>query len=75
MLTFERVNQKKWLVKSDKVNYELDLVPSTVTNKFEIITSYIERVAEYFYPSFEDWFISFLNDLQDEDKRAETVSC
>jgi len=74
MLTFEQVNQKKWLIKSDKTNYELDLVPSTVTNKFEIITDYIERVAKHFHPNFEDWFISFLNDLQDEDKRAETVS-
>lgn len=74
MLTFERVNQKKWMVKSDEINYELDLVPSTITNKFGIITDYIERVAKHFHPNFEDWFISFLNDLQDKDKRAETVS-
>ncbi len=37
MLTFEQVNQKKWLVKSGKISFELDLVPSTITNKFKNI--------------------------------------
>lgn len=73
MLKLERVNQKKWLVKSDKKNYELNLVASTITNKFEIITSYIERIAK-FNPDFEEWFVSFFDGLQDEDKRTEIVS-
>jgi hypothetical protein len=48
-------------------------VPSSVTNKFHIVANYIERVAEFHGEAFSEWFISLLQQCEDQTKRAEVV--
>lgn len=71
MLNFEKVAPKEWKLSHQDEIIPLRLVASTVTNKYEIVTSFITRVAEFHGEAFSDWFIKLLIDCQDVDKRAE----
>lgn len=71
MLNFEKVGPKEWKLSHKDETIPLRLVASTVTNKYEIVTSFIIRVAEFHKEAFSDWFIKLLIDCQDVDKRAE----
>jgi hypothetical protein len=70
-LKFERVAPKEWKILYKDESIPLRLLASTVTNKYEIVTSFIERVAAFHGEAFSDWFIQLLKDCQDVDKRAE----
>jgi hypothetical protein len=70
-LKFERVAPKEWKILYKDESIPLRLVASTVTNKYEIVTSFIERVAEFHGEAFSDWFVQLLKDCQDIDNRAE----
>lgn len=70
-MNFERVAPKEWKLSYKDETIPLRLVASTVTNKYEIVTSFIKRVAEFHGEAFSDWFIQLLKDCQDVDKRAE----
>ena len=73
MLKFEQKGPKEWSIVSQQDEpINIKLVPSSVTNKFHIVASYIERVAEFHGEAFSDWFIQLIKDCQDVDKRAET---
>ena len=74
MLKFEKQGPKSWNIiygKNEPLNVLLS--PSSVTNKFHIITDYITRVAEYHGEAFSEWFINLLKDCQDSTKRASAV--
>jgi len=71
LLNFEKVAPKEWkLIYKDEV-IPLRFVASTVTNKYHIVTNFIERVAEFHGEEFSDWFIHLIKECQDVDKRAE----
>ena len=74
MIKFEKQAPKEWLVITDK--YEpitLNLLSSTVTNKYHIVTEYIERVAQYNGDEFVDWLITLLKDCEDEKRRPRVI--
>jgi hypothetical protein len=52
---------------------KLFLSPSSVTNKYFIVTNFIERVAEHNGEGFSDWFMNFLTECQDEEARPKAV--
>ena len=52
---------------------KLFLSPSSVTNKYFIVTTFIERVAEFNGEGFSSWFMNFLTECQDEEKRSKAV--
>ena len=70
-MKFERVAPKEWKILYKDESISLRLMASTVTNKYEIVTSFIERVAEFHGEAFSDWFVALIKDCQDVDKRAE----
>jgi len=71
LLNFEKVAPKEWsLLYKDEV-IPLKLVASTVTNKYHIVTEFIQRVDEFHGSEFSDWFINLLKDCQDIDTRSE----
>lgn len=75
MLKFEQNGPKEWnVISQESEPIKVRLSPSSVTNKFFIVTSFIERVAEYHGEAFSKWFISLLEQCQDEDKRAQAVA-
>lgn len=74
MLRIEQTGTKEWSVIHG--NYEpitLNLVSSTVTNKYYIVTKFIESVAECIGEEFSNWFMNFLIECQDQDKRAAVI--
>ena len=74
MIKFEQNGPKEWSIISQKNEpIKLRLSPSSVTNKFFIVTSFIERVAEHHGEAFSEWFVDLLQKCQDPDKRAEAV--
>lgn len=74
MLRIEQTGPKEWAVIDGKCEpIKLNLLSSTVTNKYYIVTKFIESVAEYYGEEFSDWFVSFLNDCKDEDRRSAVV--
>ena len=70
-MNFEKVAPKEWKISYKDETIPLRLVASTVTNKYEIVANFIERVAEFHGEAFSDWFIKLLQDCQDIDNRAE----
>ena len=75
MLKFEQVGPKEWnIISNEDEPINLPLTASSVTNKFNIVTDFILRLAEYHGEDFSKWFISFVRDCTDETKRAATVT-
>jgi len=76
LLRIEQAGPKEWSVfreEEDTEPIKVSLAPSSVTNKFFIVTKFIERVAEYHGEEFSQWFVEFLETCQDEEKRPQTV--
>ena len=74
MLKFKQDGPKSWLVISKK--YEpipIFLSPSTVTNKYYIVTTFIEEVAKYLGKEFSDWFIDLLVTCHNENKKSKAI--
>jgi hypothetical protein len=62
MINFVEVKPKKLFnIQRDgsRINV-LKLKTSTITNKFEIITRFVESLSEYFGKDFDDWFENFI---------------
>lgn len=75
MLRIEQNGPKVWsvVVDDDVEPIKLFLSPSSVTNKYFIVTKFIERVAEHNVEGFSNWFINFLTDCHDENLRSKAV--
>ncbi|MFW9871779.1 MAG: hypothetical protein ACFFG0_01670 [Candidatus Thorarchaeota archaeon] len=73
-MKFEQQGPKEWNVVSEKYEpVNVKLTPSSVTNKFYIVTDFITRVAKFHGEAFSDWFITLLNDCKDDNKRASSI--
>lgn len=69
-MEFIRENQKEWLVNFENgICFRLNLIPSSVTNRFNLVTEFIERVAEFNGDPFDKWLETLLTDASDEGKR------
>jgi len=84
LLRIEQNGPKEWLVLVQDVDQDdvdvpdhdqirLFLSPSSVTNKYFIVANFIERVAEHNGEGFSNWFMDFLRDCHDEEKRPKVV--
>lgn len=74
MFQIKQVNSKEWLASEDGFEpIKLTLSPSTVTNKYFIVTQFIERVAKFHGESFSHWFMNFLADCENEEIRPKLV--
>ena len=74
MLTFEQQGPKEWnIINGDNEPFPLRLSPSSVTNKFYLVTDYITKVAEYHGQAFSDWLIDLLESCTDPEKKAGAV--
>ena len=74
MLRIEQNGPKQWsVIVEDHEPIELFLSPSSVTNKYFIVTNFIERVAELNGEGFSDWFMNLLTDCQNETTRSKAV--
>ena len=74
MFKIDQNGPKEWIVSNNEDEpIKLFLSPSSITNKFFIVTKFIERVSEHCGEGFGNWFIKFLSDCEDPEKRPKTV--
>jgi hypothetical protein len=74
LLRIEQNGPKEWSVIDEKNEpIKLMLLASSVTNKYYIVTKFIESVAECCGEEFSDWFMQLLSDCQDETRRPQVV--
>lgn len=74
MLRIEQNGPKEWTVIDEKhESMKLSLLSSSVTNKYFIVTKFIESVAEQCGEEFSDWFMEFLSECQNELRRPQVV--
>jgi hypothetical protein len=74
LLKFEKAGAKDWKILVDGSELiKLHLLPSSVTNKYHIVTDFIERVAELYGKDFSDWFANLITQCMDEEKRPAAV--
>jgi len=73
-MKFEKITPKEWHVVDDEGPIKLQLIPSSITNKFFIITDFLERVSEHCGEEFDIWFMSLLRTCEDDRIRAQTIS-
>ena len=74
MLKIKQEGLKEWTIEVE--NHEpikISLMSSSVTNKFHIVTKFIEGVSGCCGEEFDKWFMSFLKNCQNEDLRPKTV--
>lgn len=77
MLEFKKVEDTRvWeLYQDDDVVFKLNLMSSTITNKFHIITGFVAKLSNRFGSKFDTWFLNFLNDYEsNEERRYEILS-
>lgn len=74
MIEFKRgTNQKEWIIIFKNKEFNLQLIPSSVTNKFNIVTGFIERVSEVCGDEFDQWFENLLENSSNEESKPLTV--
>ena len=74
MIKFEQVSQKSWKIcEGENCIETLDLSSSSITNKFSIITSFIENVSNNVGSEFDSWFTKFLNVYKVENEKRFVV--
>jgi hypothetical protein len=74
LLKFEQRGPKEWALMSDNEEKAiLKLSSSSVTNKYHIVTDFIQRVAEHNGKTFSEWFVKFVTDCYDQTKRSGVV--
>lgn len=74
MLRIEQNGPKEWTVIDEKHEpIKLSLLSSSVTNKYFIVTKFIEGVAEHCGEEFSDWFMEFLSECQNEVRKPQVI--
>lgn len=69
MITFTIENKKNvGIYNNNELFMNINLITSTVTNKFNIITEFIENISKNI-EGFDEWFISFLSEYSRSDNR------
>ena len=70
MIKISKITPKEWkLEKDNSEELAIKLISSTITNKFHIVTKYIENVSEVIGPDFDQWFFKLLNDCKNEEEK------
>ncbi|MCK5605151.1 hypothetical protein KAR91_24890 [Candidatus Pacearchaeota archaeon] len=75
MIKFEKEAQKEWLISNGEQEIlHLKLQSSSITNKFHIVTGFIERVSEYCGVDFDQWFVTLITEyVNHKDRRYPTM--
>jgi len=67
MVKFEKIDVKDWRIKIDDEEFHrCSFISSSITNKFHIISSFIEEMSEVLGTDFDNWFKDFISSYSDE---------
>ena len=74
MLRLEQKGPKEWTVIDEKHEpLQLNLISSTVTNKYYIVTKFVESVSACCGEEFDNWFVTFLMDCHNEERKPQIL--
>lgn len=74
LLRIEQGGPKQWTVIDEKHEpIKLMLLASSVTNKYFIVTKFIEGVADLCGEEFSDWFMELLANCEDENQKPKVI--
>lgn len=75
MIKFNEKNKKQVKIfNDDREIITLNLISSSLTNKFEIISSFIEKLSENFGNEFDTWFENFILEYSNSSERYKVMS-
>lgn len=75
MITFQQNNAKQWsLIYNNEQPIILELLPSSITNKFSLVTDFVSRVSVVCGNDFDLWFTNFLKSCTDPVTRPKVIS-
>lgn len=61
MITFQKKSLKEYVILNDDEEIiTLNLITSSITNKFHLISDFIERLSVKLGKEFDDWFLDFI---------------
>ncbi|MFW6242525.1 MAG: hypothetical protein ACOC2W_00030 [bacterium] len=70
MISFKQEKPKEVKIfKEDEEIITLNLISSSVTNKFNIITDFIENLSKFNGEEFDNWFSNFILEYKNSDER------
>jgi len=65
MIRFEKLETKKWkMFRDENLIMELDLITSSVTNKFFIVAEYIQSISETIGEDFDNWIEGLMSRIK-----------
>lgn len=74
MVSFDKIEQKLWVVNfGEGEEFLLKMIPSSITNKFEIVVSFIIGMSTHFGEPFDKWAYNLLKDSQKPATRPEIL--
>jgi hypothetical protein len=75
LINIKEVKKKEWCIENTDTSKEikLELISSSVTNKFRIVVDFVERMIEN-EPEFGDWFFIWLEDCRSKDPHRNSRS-
>ena len=74
MIKFEKKTTKEWKVGCDDYKtIDLNFVTSSVTGKYHIVASFIERVSEFHGDTFDKWFFDLLEKCKDPELKSTII--
>lgn len=73
MLEFKYIGIKEWDLTFNEETINLQLIPSSVTNKFNILTEFVENVSNHCGEEFDIWFTSLLKTCENETIRPVAI--
>lgn len=64
MITFKKKDSKKKssIFLGDEEILILDFIPSSITNKFSVVSDFVEDMSKMLGEEFDNWFVKFLKD-------------
>ena len=69
MIKFEKHETKSWTVTAGDRDFPLKMTASSITNKFNIVTDFIERISQLCGQEFDDWLYEFLSKYVDDPEK------
>jgi hypothetical protein len=75
MIQFEQNKAKQWsLTYNNEEPILIELIPSSITNKFSLVTEFVLRVSTFCGDEFDLWFTSLLKTCEDPVVRPKVIS-
>ncbi len=76
MIKFLQKESKVWIIQRDEKEFlTLNLMSSTITNRFNILVSFIESLSKNLGNDFDEWFYNFFKSFSENEAERSNIVC